>query len=88
MDLSLDRDRNYISDVTDFESKARNIINYILEHFREYKNKIESKQEQMDYSEIEMFDKFPEWVLQLLNQDDRFLGSDYFYISTNTADYL
>jgi len=89
MDLILDRDRNYIP-YGSFASNARNIIIYILDHYLEYKNQIENKQiERMDYSEIKMLEKFPEIILQLLDEDNTFLGSEYFNLSNQAAaDYL
>ena len=89
MDLILDRDRNYIPDYDSFESKARKIIIYILDHYLEYKNQIENKQlELMDYSEIKMLEKFPERILQLLDEHNTFLGSEYFNLTPQAADYL
>ena len=38
LDLALDRDRNYIPNFQSFESKARSIIIYILEHYLEYED--------------------------------------------------
>ena len=89
MDLILDRDRNYIP-YGSFASNARNIIIYILDLYLEYKNQIENKQlELMDYSEIKMLEKFPEIILQLLDEDNTFLGSEYFNLSSQAAaDYL
>ena len=89
LDLALDRDRNYIPNFQSFESKARSIIIYILEHYLEYKDQIDKNQlEQMDFTEIEMFDKFPEQIINLLDKNYTFLGSQYFNISSKTADFL
>jgi len=80
MDLVLDRDRNCIPNYSDFESKARSIIIYILDNYITYKKQLPL--EEMDFTEIEMFDKFPEQILKFI--DDFYLGS----LSTKTANFL
>ena len=85
LDLTLDRDRNCIPNYSSFESSARSIIFYILENNNNYKKQLPLNQ--MDFTEIEMFDKFPKQILKLLDSYD-FIGSKYISLSTNTANFL
>jgi len=80
IDLTLDRDRNCIPNYSDFKSKARRIIIYILDNYDNYKKQLPL--EEMDFTEIEMFDKFPEQILKFIDKFD--LGG----LSTKTADFL
>lgn len=65
LDLTLDRDRNCIPNYSSFEYSARSIIFYILENYNNYKKQLPLNQ--MDFTEIEMFDKFPKQILKLLD---------------------
>jgi len=85
LDLTLDRDRNCIPNYSSFESSARSIIFYILENYNNYKKQLPLNQ--MDFTEIEMFDKFPKQILKLLDSYN-FIGSKYISLSTNTANFL
>ena len=85
LDLTLDRDRNCIPNYSSFEFSARSIIFYILENYINYKKQLPLNQ--MDFTEIEMFDKFPKQILKLLDSY-YFIGSKYISLSANTANFL
>lgn len=90
LDLPLDRDRNCITNYSDFATKANRIIFYIIENYNRYRTDL-GNFENIDYTEIEMFDQFPEHIYNLLNSNAGFLsGSYYIYnsMSQNVANFF
>ena len=87
LDLPLDRDRNCITNYSDFSSKANRIINHLLENYNQYRTNF-GNFEDIDYTEIEMFDNFPEQILNLLNSNSGILSSFYSYVSTKSANFI
>lgn len=73
LDLPLDRDRNCITNYSDFATKANRIIFYIIENYNKYRNDF-GNFEDIDYTEIEMFDQFPENIYNLLESDANFFS--------------
>ena len=83
LDLPLDRDRNCITNYSDFNMKANRIIFNIIENYNTYKTKLENF-ENIDYTEVEMFDEFPDKIYNLLLSDVYFINrSDYIYYNMN-----
>jgi len=91
LDLPLDRDRNCITDYSDFSSKAKSIINYLLENYDQYRIKF-GNFEEFDHTEIEMFDNFPDKILNLLNSNSDIFYSYYSryssFLSTKAANFI
>lgn len=85
LDLPLDRDRNCITNYSDFSSKANRIINHLLENYNQYRINF-GNFENFDFTEIEMFDNFPEQILNLLNSNSNILNS--YCISRGSANFI
>ena len=90
LNLTLDRDRNCITDYKQFAEKANSIIFYILDNFNTLKASF-GNFENMDYTEAEMFEQFPENIYNLLCSDAHFLSGYYYnwnYLPQKACDYI
>ena len=90
LDLPLDRDRNCITNYSDFATKANRIIFHIIENYNRYRTDF-GNFENIDYTEIEMFDNFPDQILNLLNSNASFMSGSYYsynYLNQNAANFI
>ena len=77
LNLTLDRDRNCITDYTEFATRANNVIFYILQNFKRYITDF-GNFENIDYTEVEMFEQFPDKIYDLLTKNVYFLSGRYY----------
>ena len=87
LDLPLDRDRNCVTNYSDFQIKANRIIFYIIDNINRYRSEFDN----MDYTEIEMLNNFPTLIYNLLNQSAgifSILYSDTSFVSQNSANFF
>ena len=85
--LILDRDRNCVPNIEDCKDKMKSIISNILNNFTNYQKKLDD----MNFNEIELFDKFPENILDMLNatsSSSDLLSKIYYKLSTSGANFL
>lgn len=68
LDLPLNRDRNFITNYSDFSTKTKRVINHLLENYNQYQTNF-GNFENIDLTEIEMFDNFPAQIFNLLNSN-------------------
>ena len=90
LDLPLDRDRNCITNYSDFQIKANEIIYHLIDNYQQYLTNF-SHLENIDQAEIDMLDDFPNQIYNLLNQNANvfsILYSNTSFISQNAADYI
>jgi len=90
LNLTLDRDRNCITDYKQFAEKANSIIFYILDNYNTLRASF-GNFENMDYTEAEMFEQFPENIYNLLCSDVYFLSGAYYswnYLPQKACDYI
>lgn len=74
LDLPLDRDRNCITNYSDFQNKTSYIICNLIDNYNRYRTDYQHL-ENIDYTEIEMFDNFPDQIYKLLEENSGFFGS-------------
>ena len=86
--LILDRDRNCVPNIEDCKDKMKSIISNILNNFTNYQKKLDD----MNFNEIELFDKFPENILDMLNATSSYsrevLSDFHCKLSTSGANFL
>ena len=84
--LILDRDRNCVPNIHDCKDKIQSAISDILNNFKNYQKKLDD----MNFNEIELFDKFPEDILDILNNTsyNTFLSGFSSKLSTSGANFL
>jgi hypothetical protein len=90
LNLTLDRDRNCITDYKQFAESANRIIFYILDKYDILKASF-GNFEDMDYTEAEMFEQFPENIYNLLCSDVYFLSGYYYswdYLPQKACDFI
>ena len=90
LDLPLDRDRNCITNYSDFQTKANKIIYYVIDNYQQYITNF-STLENIEQTEIDMLDEFPNRTYNLLNQNASIfsiLYSNSSFVSQNAADFF
>ena len=90
LDLPLDRDRNCITNYSDFQNKANAIIYYVIDNYQRYIRDFPTL-ENIEQTEIDMLDEFPDRVYNLLNKNSSIfsiLYSNSSYVSQFAADFF
>ena len=86
--LILDRDRNCVPNIEDCNNKIKSVISDILNNFTNYQKKLDD----MNFNEIELFDKFPENILDMLDainsHSSNLLSRFHYKLSTSGANFL
>lgn len=83
--LTLDRDRNSVPNIEECRNKIKNVISDILNNYKNYQQKLDD----MNFNEVNLFDEFPEKILDLLDSNCcYFLNEFYYKINSSGANLL